>query len=542
MPVDLILAGGRIWTENPEQPEAQAVAISGNKIVAVGRSEDLLRLGDSRTSVVSLNRRIVVPGFNDAHVHFYIGGASLGAVQLRTARSAAEFRSRIEAFCRTKPRGEWILFGEWDPEAWESPQLPSHSLIDDVTAHHPVFVTRVDGHTSLANQLAMRIAGVDRHTADVPGGQIERDGQGNPTGIFKDAARDLIARVIPTPTVDEIAKALAAAQEHALAFGVTSVQDMGMLGREAMSSSADLLRAYQHLLNENQLRVRVSLHTPLPLWRKLAELGISAGFGSDRLRIGALKGFADGSLGSTTAWFFEPYADAPADCGLASAELGDPEGMSRNLFESDRAGLQLAIHAIGDRANHVVLDMLRCLEQRAGRRDRRSRIEHAQHLSPSDIPRFAAQSVIASMQPYHLMEDGRWAERRIGAERARLSWPCNSLLDAGATLALGSDWWVAPINPMLTIYAAVTRRTLDDRHPDGWIPEEKISVPAAVHAYTMGSAYAAGEEHKKGSIEPGKLADLAVLSDDIFRIPPEQIRNTHVDLTVLDGEIVYERA
>ena len=541
MCVDLILIGGRIWTENPQQPEAEALAISGKRVTHIGRSSELLKLRGPRTRVVELNNRLAVPGFNDAHVHFYIGGASLRGVQLRTANTPAEFRRRIADFVRAKPANEWILFGQWDPEDWSPAQLPSHSLIDDVSRDNPVFVIRVDGHTSLANAVAMKLAGVNKDTPDVPGGEIQRDAAGNPTGIFKDSARNLIARVIPPPSIEQMVHGLSAAQDHAIQHGVTSVQDMGLLGVEAMSSSPDLLRAYQRLLHRRELKVRVSLHVPLPAWRRLADLGITAGFGNHRFHIGAVKGFADGSLGSTTAWFFDPYNDAPQTHGLSSDELCDEAAMYSNMVESDRAGLQLAIHAIGDRANNTVLNLFERLERECGARGRRLRIEHAQHLTPADIPRFARQRVIASVQPYHLLEDGCWANRRIGMERARHSWALRSLLDSGAMLAFGSDWWVAPINPLLTIYAAVTRCTRDGKHPDGWIPEEKISVLEAVHAYTAGSAYASGEDQVKGSLEPGKLADIAVLSEDIFRINPNDIQHVKVDVTILDGEVVYER-
>lgn len=541
MAADLILSGGRVWTENPAQPQAQAIAVRAGKVVQVGTSRDILKLRGPKTNVVALKDRLVLPGFNDAHVHFYLGGASLSGVQLRSAKSTADLRERIAEFACSTPKGEWILFGQWDPEDWSPPHLPSHSLIDDVTPEHPVFVTRMDGHTSLANALAMKLAGVGRHTADVRGGEIERDPAGEPTGIFKDAARNLIARVIPHPTVDAMVDALCAAQEHSIRYGVTSVQDMGLLGPDAIANSPDLLRAYERLLQQSRLNIRVSLHTPLPAWRRLADLGITAGFGNRRFRIGAVKGFADGSLGSTTAWFFEPYTDAPHSCGLPGEELCDGAGMYENILGSDRAGLQLAIHAIGDRANHTVLDFFERLTNEAGVRDRRCRIEHAQHLTPEDIPRFAAQRVIASVQPYHLVEDGRWAERRIGVERARRSWALRSLLDAGAVLALGSDWWVAPINPLETIYAAVTRCSTGRESHGSWIPEERISVAEAVHAYTVGSAYASCEERLKGSLEPGKLADIVVLSEDIFRIDAHEIRDVKVDMTVLDGEVVYER-
>ena len=536
----LILSGGKIWTENPVQPEAEAIAISGRRIVAVGTSAEILTLQGPRTQVVDLHGRRVVPGFNDAHVHFYYGGASLASVQLRSARSKEEFRERIAKFAGSLPKGEWILLGEWDPQAWNPPVLPSHDLIDEVTPDHPVFVNRVDAHTMLANGLAMKMAGVDRHTPEVPGGVVGRDAQGNPTGIFIDAAKSLIERVIPRPTVEQLARSLLAAQSHAFRFGVTSIQDMGFVGPQGSRSSGDLLRAYQVLQKKGELKIRISLHTPLPQWPRLADLGVYPAFGSEILQIGGLKGFADGSLGSSTAWFLQPYTDNPQNCGGPSDELTEPNTMLENMLRGDQAGLQLAIHAIGDRANRTVLDFFDNIVHSNGVRDRRLRIEHAQHLQGADILRLGAQHVIASMQPYHCIDDGRWACGRIGADRAKGAWACRALLDAGVTLAFGSDWWVAPIDPLAGIYAAVTRRPIDGSDPQGWIPEQKISVKDAVHAYTVGSAYASFQEHAKGSLEAGKLADLAVVSRDIFAIEPAEIADSKIDLTVAGGEIVYQ--
>jgi predicted amidohydrolase YtcJ len=292
---------------------------------------------------------------------------------------------------------------------------------------------------------------------------------------------------------------------------------------------------------QNDLQVRVSTHIPLPDWKRLASVGIRADFGSEKVQIGALKSFADGSLGSTTAWFFEPYADASGTRGIPSPELLHPEEMYDHMRSADQAGLQIAVHAIGDCANRTILDMFERLEKENGPADRRLRIEHAQHLSAADIPRFANLKVIASMQPYHAIDDGRWADKRIGSERAKTTYAFRSLLDAGATLAFGSDWFVAPMNPLQGIYAAATRRTLDGRHPEGWVPQQKISASEAVHAYTMGSAYASIEEGMKGSLEHGKLADLAVLSKDILHIDLVEIENTKVDMTIFDGRVVFER-
>ena len=536
----LILVNGKIWTENPKQPEAEAIAISRNHIVAVGSNVEIRKLAGVDTRIIDLHGRRVVPGFNDAHVHFYNGGDGLASVQLREANSPAEFRSIIAAFARTRPKGAWLLNGDWDHERWTPANLPTHDLIDDVTPDNPVFVSRLDGHMALANALAMKLAGIDENTKDVPGGVIVRDAQGRPTGIFKDAAQSLIERAIPPPSDEDIMRALRAAEEYAAANGVTSVQDMG-IGGGPTHTRADIFRAYQKLHNSGEQTVRISMHIPLPEWRKLADLGVTAYFGDDRLHIGGLKGFADGSLGSTTAWFFQPYVDAPNTSGIPSGELSNPAQMYSNIHDADQAGLQIAIHAIGDRANRTILDFYERLEKENGERDRRIRIEHAQHLTAEDIPRFARLHVIASMQPYHCIDDGRWAEKRIGPERIKTSYAFRSLLDSGAILAFGSDWSVAPMKPLLGIYAAATRRTLDGKNPKGWVPEQKISVAEAVHAYTIGSAYASGEEKIKGSLEPGKLADAVVLSDDIFAIDPVKIEDTKVELTIFDGKIVYQR-
>jgi hypothetical protein len=288
------------------------------------------------------------------------------------------------------------------------------------------------------------------------------------------------------------------------------------------------------------LTVRISGHQPLATWNRLAEVGLRADFGNEWLHIGALKGFADGSLGSTTALFFQPYLDAPNTSGLANDEMIPESKMRAHILDADRAGLQVAVHAIGDKANHMVLDMFEAAEKANGERDRRFRIEHAQHLRADDIPRFSALKVIASMQPYHAIDDGRWAEKRIGPERAKGTYAFRSLLDSGAVLAFGSDWDVAPMIPLLGIYAATTRRTLDGKHPDGWVPEQKITVQEAIRAYTMGSAYAGFDDKIKGSIETGKLADLVVLSDDILTIPPVDIEKTKVMMTIVGGKVVYE--
>jgi predicted amidohydrolase YtcJ len=524
----LILTNGKIWTGNPAQPVAEAVACLDGRIVAVSSSADIRRWAGPRTEIVDLAGKLVVPGFNDSHVHFHGGGENLSGVQLRDAKSEAEFRDRIRQFAAKLPAGRWITGGNWDHENWTPARLPTRQLIDEAAGDHPVFINRLDGHMSLANTLALKLAGVTRATPDPPGGAIVRNANGEPAGVLKDAAQAAVERVIPPPSEDQIADAVRAAMRYAAERGVTSVQDV--------SASPAYMRVYQRLLQLGELTVRISGHQPLASWKRLADIGILANFGGPMLHIGALKGFADGSLGSTTALFFDPYLDAPNTSGL---QMAAAQTMLQQIADADRAGLQVAVHAIGDKANHTVLNLFDEAAAKNGARDRRFRIEHAQHLRRDDIARFAKLGVIASMQPYHAIDDGRWAEKRIGPERAKGTYAFRSLLDAGAVLAFGSDWDVAPMDPVVAIYAAVTRRTLDGKHPAGWVPEQKITVAEALRAYTWGSAYASFEEKLKGTIEPGKLADLAVLSRDILTIDPVEIEKVKVALTVVDGKIVY---
>jgi predicted amidohydrolase YtcJ len=533
----LVLLNGKIWTVNDRQPRAEAVACLGSRIVAVGSNGEIRKWVAAGTEVIDLGGKLVLPGFNDAHVHFFSGGENLASVQLRDAKSEEEFRKRIAEFAAKQPAGRWITGGGWDHENWTPARLPTRQLIDAVTAGHPVFVNRLDGHMALANSQALTLAGITRDTPDPPGGTIVRDAAGEPTGVLKDAAMERmegVGGVIPEPSQDQIADAVRAAMRYAAENGVTSVQDM--------SAAPEILRVYQALLARGELTIRISGHQPLAAWQRLAAVGLRAGFGGEKLHIGALKGFADGSLGSTTALFFEPYLDAPNTSGLANREMIPESKMQGHILGADRAGLQVAVHAIGDKANHMVLAMYEEAARQNGARDRRFRIEHAQHLRLEDIPRFGQLRVIASMQPYHSIDDGRWAEKRIGPDRAKGTYAFRALLDSGAVLAFGSDWDVAPMQPLMGIYAAATRRTLDGKHPGGWVPEQKITVAEAIRAYTMGSAYASFDEHIKGSIEPGKLADMVIVSDDILSIPAVEIEKARVETTVFDGKVIYRRS
>ena len=530
---DIIIINANVHTVDERQPQAEAIAILGNRIVAVGSSADIQQLKGAETRVIDAEGRLALPGFNDAHVHFMSGGFQLSSVDLRDANSPQEFAARIRDFAASLAAERWLTGGDWDHERWPAAQLPAKELIDPFAPDTPVFVNRLDCHMALANSLVLKLAGITRDTADPDGGVIVRDAAGEPTGILKDAAQSLVWKVFPPRSFDERLAGARAATDYAASLGVTSVQDM--------SAGADT-GVYQTLLDRGELKTRIYAVWPLPAWEQLARTGVRAHFGSAMLRTGGLKGFADGSLGSTTALFFTPYLDEPGTSGIPSDEMFPAGAMLERVRGAEQSGLQVLIHAIGDRANDEILSIFEQLKSEHGVRDRRCRIEHAQHLRPDDISRFARAGVIASMQPYHAIDDGRWAEKRIGAERAQTTYAFRSLLDGGATLALGTDWTVAPLNPLLTIYAAVTRRTPDGKHPDGWIPAQKISVAEAVRAYTIGSAYAEFQEQVKGSLTQGKLADIVLLSDDIFEIDPAEIENTRVTMTIMDGRVVHEAA
>jgi predicted amidohydrolase YtcJ len=535
----MILVNGKVWTVNPVQPVAQAVALDGNTILAVGSNDEIRSLAGADTQVLDLKGRLLLPGFNDAHVHFIPGGESLIAVQLRDSTSQSEFRDRIARYAKTLSAGAWIGDGVWDHQSWNPPALPDRQLIDAACGDHPVLLWRIDGHMALANSLALKLAGIDRNTPNPPGGEIDRDNAGNPTGILRDAATALVERVIPPPSQEEEDRAMEAAMHEAARHGVTSVQNMANTADDP--TQPDNFREFQKFARQGKLTVRIYEAMPLRNWKTLADLGVVAPFGSPLLRLGNLKEFADGALGSETAWMDEPFTNHPGYSGIPSADLEHPEQFYAMLHSADKAGLQISIHAIGDRANRTILDMYARLEKDDGPADRRLRIEHAQHLHAEDIARFGQLHVIASMQPYHAIDDGRWAEALLGPQRIQTSYAWKSLLNAGATLAFGSDWPVAPLDPVMGIYAAVTRRTLDGKNPNGWVPAQRITVAQAVHAYTMGAAFAEHQEKVKGSIEPGKLADLVVLSGDIFNIAPESIEHTNVDMTIFDGKIVYQR-
>jgi hypothetical protein len=522
----LVVTDATVWTGDRAMPRADAVASDGETIIAVGSAAEIEPYIGESTEVISVPGSMLVPGMIDTHVHFITGGSGLASVQLRDAATPEEFVERIGAFAKTLKPGEWILNGNWDHENWGG-ELPRRDWIDAVTMDNPVWINRLDGHMALANSRALELAGVDADSPDIAGGEIVRDESGSPTGVLKDNAMALVEDSLPGASEAELDREVAAAMAHVASNGVTSVHDM---------AGWDSLAAYRRAKANSELITRIYSVMPLPDWQRLRDEVAANGRGDHWLGIGGLKGFMDGSLGSHTAAFFEPFTDAPDDRGLL---LNDLDDMRTWVGDADAAGLHVMVHAIGDRAIRDLLDIYLDVVEENGQRDRRFRIEHAQHIHPDDLERFAAQNVIASMQPYHAIDDGRWAEKVIGAERARTTYAFRSLIDGGARVSFGSDWFVAPATPLDGIYAAVTRQTLDGANPDGWVPQQKITVEQALRAYTADAAYASFEEDVKGMLKPGMLADFVLLDRDITAIPPEKIADTKVLKTVVGGRVVF---
>jgi predicted amidohydrolase YtcJ len=529
---DVIIENARIWTVDPSRPEAEAVAILADRIVAVGSSPQVDAWRGPHTRVVDASGKRLLPGFNDAHVHFTDGGAQLDSVQLNDATSPQEFARRIRERAAKTAKGEWLLGGDWDETKWSPAELPTKELIDSATPETPVAVSRYDGHMVLANSLALKLAGITAQTPDPAGGVIVRDKQGNPTGALKDAAEDLLFKAVPPPSHDQRRHAIERALEHAASLGVTSAQHMN-------PDYADIA-IYSELLDEGKLTTRIYAAPLITQVDDQVKIGIRRAFGGPYLRIGAVKAYADGSLGSATAYFFDPFSDQPGNRGLLSDEMHPIALMRDRMMQADGAGLQICTHAIGDAGISATLDIYGEIEKAHGSRDRRWRIEHAQHMAAKDFDRFAQLHVIASVQPYHAIDDGRWAERRIGHDRSTRTYAFRTFLNHGVRLALGTDWDVAPLNPMLTLYAATTRATLDDKNPNGWFPEQKLTIQEAIEAYTMGSAYAEFQEDQKGSITAGKLADMVLQSDDVLSIDPVKIREVKVLQTWVGGKLTYD--
>ena len=531
MHADVIYTGGDIWTGEPNAPRARAVAVAQGRILMVGTSEQALEFRAPKTRVVDLHGRFMMPGFVDSHTHFLEAGESLLTVPVRGVRDEAELARVVGERVRRSSKGAWITGRGWDHESWPSAQLPTRRLIDKVTPDNPVLIKRLDGHMALANSMALKLAGITASTADPAGGQILRDASGEATGILRDEAIELVNRVIPEPSAADKLKALEAAFAEARRLGVTTAvaigewQDVGL---------------FKNAAGQGKATARIHAVITLPLQeRAMADLHDVVE--DDFLHWRAVKGYMDGSLGAGTAWLFEPYNDQPGSVGLPAA-MWFPEGnMKRMIKEADATGLQVMVHAIGDRANVELLKIYEEVAAENGARDRRFRVEHAQHLTNQAINDFARLGVIASMQPAHLIDDGCWAEKRLGPARLKGSYALRSLIDKGVLVAFGTDWPVASLNPLLGVYAAVTRRTADGKNPDGWIPEQKISVEEALTCYTRNSAQAIFAENRVGTLKPGKLADMVILSASPFKVDPEAIKDISALETIVAGKTVYTR-
>jgi predicted amidohydrolase YtcJ len=525
---------GKIYTVNEKQPYAEAVVTEANKIIYVGSESGAQKFINSDTEIIDLKGKLMLPGFNDSHLHFISGGNYLLGINLRPALSKEEFANILRDYIsnRRLPDSIWITGGRWDHELWPDKSLPTKELIDSISPNTPVFVSRIDGHMGLANSKALKLAGITKNTPNPDGGLIVRNTEtGEPTGILKDNAMDLVFRVIPPPSLEENMAAALRAIEEARKLGITSVQDMTQFGE---------LEAYKKIMEDGKLTCRIYSIWPIDRYEAIVRAGITVGNEEGLISRGALKGYADGSLGASTAWFFQPYVNDLSNYGLPMDVVTNGK-LEAWTLDADKNRLQICVHAIGDRANNYMLNLFEKIEKTNSPWGRRPRIEHAQHLIKEDIKRFAELGVIASVQPYHCIDDGVWAEKRIGPERIKTTHVYHSLIKSGAVVAFGTDWPVAPLNPLLGIYAAVTRRTVDGKNPNGWNPSEKISVEDAIKCYTLNAAFASYEEKIKGSIEVGKLADFVVLSKDILTIDPNDIKNVKVEITIFNGKIVYEK-
>ena len=526
---DLVLLNGKIFTVDKTKPWVEAAAIKDGKILCAGDSDYIRRMAGSDTEVINLAGKLAVPGFNDAHLHFSDGGFYLLGIELRDAEDETEFADRIKEYVKTMEKGEWITGGNWDHEIWPSKKHPTKELIDDFTKDNPVLVQRLDGHIGLANSLALKLAGINKNTPNPQGGEIVKDPKtGEPTGILKDTGMDPVYNVVPAPSRKKLEEALIAAMKHANEFGVTSIQD---------NTSGSELEIYQDLNNRGELTVRINAWRSVDFYEEFERIGILSSFGGDMLRIGTIKMFIDGSMGAGTALFYEPYSDDPSTSGLPIY----PEKELYDLVAKvDKAKLQIAAHAIGDKANTWILNAFEKAFAENGRRDARHRVEHSQVVIPEDITRYRELGIIASIQPSHCIDDMRWAEKRIG-DRVKNSYLFNSFVKAGVQVAFGTDWSVEPLNPMLGLYAAVTREFPEGGPEGGWFPDEKITLEQAIEFYTLGSAYAEFQENVKGSISEGKFADIVILEKNLFEIPPKEILTTKVDMTILGGKVVFKR-
>jgi len=522
----------RIYTNDPAHPWATAMAVRDGKIICIGELATVMlecSTGDN-PETIQLNNRFVMPGFNDAHLH--LGGAAIDklTVQLNGVISIEAMQKRLAASVAQHKEGEWITGNGWDQTLWPDKAFPTRQQLDAISPNNPVFLTHISGHVAVANSQALKLANITKTTSDPAGAKIERDPSGEATGmLLEDGAMHLVRTKIPDLTLDQIRQGLEMVLADVAENGITSVQD---------NSDWENFGIYQQMKQEGKLTVRITEWLPFETsLSDLRNLRAEGGVSDPMLRTGQLKGFLDGALGSRTAALLAPYSDDPSTSGILTANLDDYRKLA---IERDKAGFQIAFHAIGDKANRAALDIFEAVAKANGERDRRDRIEHAQVIAPEDLPRFAALKVIASMQPSHETTDMRWAEQRLGPERSKGAYAWNSLQKSGARLAFGTDYDVEVLNPMRGLYACTTRELPDGGPQNGWQPQEKISLEDCIRAYTTGSAYAEFAQGKKGELKSGEYADFIILSADLTKIPPSQYLATKVLRTVVSGRTVYE--
>jgi predicted amidohydrolase YtcJ len=559
-PADLVLLNARVWTAEESQPWAEAVAVRGNRIVAVGKNADVRKLiAQSRTRILDLRGRMVVPGFIDNHVHFTSAGRLLLGLNLLDVNDEENFRQRVREAAARLPAGAWLTGGDWGAYAqWakdstgrpatESQRaqseefLPTKEVIDAVTPNHPALISRFDQQLFLANSLALKAAGITRATPNPEGGEILKDKNGEPSGLLRGAGAQLVRKAITPPSYAQRKAEALRALEEARRWGVTSMHDN--------TANFEQLALLQDLQKSGELTSRIWARMWLSDWEKVRDYiarekipAGAGGWGDDWIRLGGLKAWVDGIMGNSTALFFEPYTNNPASSGRLR-DVMFPEGnLLRLVRAADAAGFTITVHAIGDKANRILLDTYEKVFAENPSRERRHRVVHAQVLSADDVPRFGRLKLVAEVQPYHCIDDMRWMEERIGA-RARGAYLFRSLGRHAARMTFGSDWPGTNAsyytnNPLMGIYAAVTRQTVNGEPKQGWFPAERISMDEALRAYTINNAWSTWEENSKGSIKIGKLADLVVLDRDIFRAPPRELTETRVLFTILDGRIVF---
>jgi len=529
-PPTLILTNGVVYTSDPANPRTEAVAITGELISAVGTSDDIRTLAGPQTQVIDLQGTFLLPGFNDAHIHLAGGGQAKLAIDFEGAKTLVEFQKRIRARLKDTKPGDWLTGRGWDHTLWPSRRFPNRQNLDAVSTDRPMLFTRVDGHVAVANSLALQLAAIKDDTPDPPGGSIERDNSGVATGLLKESATALVARKVPPLTPEQRRQGIELALADAARFGLTSIQD---------NSSWQDFWVYDQIKKDGKLTVRITEWLPFtaPV-HQLEDMRRRGGATDPWLRTGALKGVADGTLGSRTAAMLAPFSDDPSTTGIFRIE---PARLKQLVIERDKAGFQIAIHAIGDAANRAALDAVAAAQAANGKRDSRHKIEHAQVVAPEDFPRFAELGVIASMQPVHESSDMRWAEQRLGPERSKGAYAWRTFLNHKVRLAFGTDFAVEPMNPMRGLYACVTRELPEGGPIGGWQPQEKISIDECLYGYTAGSAYAEFMEGKKGQIIPGQFADLVVLSADVTKVLPLQILSTEVLRTIVAGRTIYTK-